>query len=256
MDFGTAFGLFLALVALAVTVTPGIQNAWIATMAWLAAFGWAAWLVRSHRQDLIAVIVAFPWLSAASIWAVMGLVFLAIWAGVVMPWAARSLAAESKARASDGPVTPREASPPALISQIQLILDRPNPAFLLVLNTVIDENRNAGPLRDVRVFVVEVKNAQQAFNADGTVFLDPAGWGDFKEVELPGGPRFIPYGDETTFKLFDADDEWKSITLFGHKVEYEAVWQIKFRITWRGQAAPAYEYVQFVFTPGTAPPWW
>lgn len=83
MEFG--LGVLLALIAVAVTVTPGINNGLVAATAWLMTVLYGFWLVERHREEVFAFIRDNPRWTTVSVAALAALVVGGLWANYVLP---------------------------------------------------------------------------------------------------------------------------------------------------------------------------
>jgi hypothetical protein len=87
MDPAAAIGVFLALLALAVTVTPGIQNWWAAVILWLGTFAWALWMSVSHRDAIARMVSDNPRRSTLIVASIVAISVAWLWYGLVVPYA-------------------------------------------------------------------------------------------------------------------------------------------------------------------------
>lgn len=78
MDFATAFGVLLALVAMAVTVTPRITNWWVAGVAWGVAALYTVWLLSTRQAEVLDLADRYPGFSAFGAVAIMCVAVAAI----------------------------------------------------------------------------------------------------------------------------------------------------------------------------------
>jgi hypothetical protein len=85
MEFG--IGVLLALVALALTVTPGVQNPWWATGAWIVTGFYAIWLFTRHRPEILEAISKNPKLTTGCAAVLAALIVGAVWRNVIVPYA-------------------------------------------------------------------------------------------------------------------------------------------------------------------------
>lgn len=92
MELG--IGVLLGLVAVAVTVTPGISNIWVAAIFWLITILYAGFLFWSQKVEILGFIASHPTVTTVAFVGMITIVASGVWINFVLPAAVRQSSAD------------------------------------------------------------------------------------------------------------------------------------------------------------------